>query len=54
VSHGFQSAFQSLGLNHPKFGPLVRWTGRIFAFVVAVGFASFPVYVFLKKVGVIA
>lgn len=44
LNHGFQSAFQSLGLNHPKFSPIIRTIGLIFAVVVAVGFASFPVW----------
>ncbi|MBC8115122.1 MAG: hypothetical protein H7062_12130 [Candidatus Saccharimonas sp.] len=45
LSHGFSSAFQSLGLNHPKYTPLIKWIGRIFAFVIAVGFASLPVLI---------
>lgn len=40
LSHGFSSAFQSLGLNHPKYMPLIKWIGLIFAVVIAVGFAS--------------
>ncbi len=45
LSHGVSSAFQSLGLNHPKYTPLIKWVGRIFAFVIAVGFASLPVLI---------
>ncbi len=45
LSHGFASAFQSLGLNHPKYMPLIKLAGRIFATVIAVGFASLPVVV---------
>ena len=45
LSHGFASAFQSLGLNHPKYMPLIKWIGRIFAVVIAVGFASIVVFV---------
>lgn len=45
LSHGFQSAFQSLGLNHPKYMPLIKLIGKIFAVVVAVGFASIVVIV---------
>src|SRR5262245_18533285 len=36
VSHGFQSAFQSLGLKFPKYAPLVERTGLVLALVVAV------------------
>jgi succinate dehydrogenase / fumarate reductase, cytochrome b subunit len=42
LSHGISSAFQSLGLNHPKFESLIRWGGIIFAAIIGVGFASFP------------
>lgn len=41
VGHGLQSAFQSLGLNHPLFRPLLRNLSVIFAFVVTIGFSSF-------------
>lgn len=44
VLHGFQSAFQTLGLNHPKYMPLVRFLSLVFAIVVAAGFASFPLW----------
>jgi succinate dehydrogenase / fumarate reductase, cytochrome b subunit len=39
--HGFASAFQSLGITHPKYSGLIKWTGVIFACVMAIGFASF-------------
>lgn len=45
VSHGFSSAFQSLGLNHPKYMPLIKLVGRIFAFVIAIGFASLALFI---------
>lgn len=45
LSHGFQSAFQSLGLNHPKYMPLIKVIGQIFAVVIAVGFASLALFV---------
>ena len=45
LSHGFASAFQSLGLNHPKYTPLIKILGKIFAVVIAIGFASIVVFV---------
>jgi succinate dehydrogenase / fumarate reductase cytochrome b subunit len=45
LSHGFASAFQSLGLNHPKYMPLIKVIGQIFAVVIAVGFASLALFV---------
>ncbi|TXT21693.1 MAG: succinate dehydrogenase cytochrome b556 subunit [Planctomycetota bacterium] len=43
LAHGFQSAFQTLGVNHPKYTPLIKLVGLIFAIAVGVGFASFPI-----------
>ncbi len=42
VGHGFASAFQSLGINHPKYNTCIKWASVIFAWLVAIGFASFP------------
>jgi succinate dehydrogenase / fumarate reductase cytochrome b subunit len=42
--HGFASAFQSLGITHPKYASLIKWTGVIFACVMAIGFASFVLF----------
>lgn len=44
LSHGFQSALQSLGAHHPRWTPLARLLGRGLAFVLAAGFASIPAY----------
>lgn len=41
LSHGFASAFQSLGMNHPKYNGLIRVAGIVFAIVIGIGFASF-------------
>ncbi|MEW4526083.1 succinate dehydrogenase cytochrome b subunit [Maioricimonas sp. JC845] len=41
--HGFASAFQSLGLNHPKYNPLIKRAAVVFAVVIAVGFMMFTV-----------
>lgn len=48
--HGFQSAFQSLGLNNPKYTPGIKLFGRVFAIVVPLLFAIIPTYIhfFLK------
>jgi succinate dehydrogenase / fumarate reductase cytochrome b subunit len=48
--HGFQSAFQSLGLNNPKYTPLIKTAGAAFAIIVPILFAIIPVYIhfFLK------
>ena len=48
--HGFQSAFQSLGVNSRKFTPAIKFFGTAFAIVVPALFAAIPVYIhfFLK------
>ncbi|RPJ70142.1 MAG: succinate dehydrogenase cytochrome b subunit [Alphaproteobacteria bacterium] len=48
TSHGFWSAFQSLGFNHPKYMPKIICVSKIFGFVVAVGFSSFPIFCYLQ------
>jgi succinate dehydrogenase / fumarate reductase cytochrome b subunit len=46
VSHGFWSGFQTIGLNHPKYMPLIQRFGTLFSVVLGVGFASVPIYLF--------
>ncbi len=48
--HGFQSAFQSLGLSNPKYTPAIKKFGLAFAIIVPLLFAIIPVYIhfFLK------
>lgn len=48
VSHGFWSGFQTLGLNHPKYMPLIRRLGLAFSIVIGIGFGSVPVYLLLS------
>ncbi len=47
--HGFSSAFQSVGANHPKYNASIRYVGIAFAIVVPVLFAAMPVYIYLNK-----
>ncbi|HMQ76168.1 MAG TPA: succinate dehydrogenase cytochrome b subunit [Flavobacteriales bacterium] len=44
--HGFQSAFQSLGLNHPRYTPIIKNVGVFFGVVVPILFALIPVWMF--------
>lgn len=44
--HGFQSAFQTLGLHHSKYTPAIRTLGWIYALVIPAGFAIIPLYHF--------
>jgi len=45
--HGFVSSFQSLGLNHPKYNPLIAFVGKAFAIVVPALFALIPIWMYL-------
>ncbi len=45
--HGFQSAFQSLGLNHPAYNPLIKNAGLAFSVVVCILFAAMPVSMYM-------
>ena len=41
--HGFQSAFQTLGVNHPKYTPMIQFVGKAFSILVPAGFAAIPI-----------
>lgn len=47
--HGFESAFQTLGLNHPKWSPIIRTVGRAYAIIVPLGFAIIPILMYLDN-----
>ncbi|PKL87631.1 MAG: succinate dehydrogenase [Ignavibacteriae bacterium HGW-Ignavibacteriae-2] len=48
LNHGFQSAFQTFGWNHKKYFPFIKKLGTIYAILMAVGFASIPIYFFIN------
>jgi succinate dehydrogenase / fumarate reductase cytochrome b subunit len=45
VKHGFWSAFQTIGADHPKYTPIIQGASLVFSLAVAVGFASIPLFV---------
>lgn len=45
VSHGFWSAFQTLGANHPKYMPIIQVFGLAFSVIVGIGFGFIPIYI---------
>ena len=49
LQHAFQSAFQTLGLAHGKYTPVVKVIGTIYAIAVPAGFALIPVYFMFFK-----
>ena len=46
--HGFTSAFQTLGLNHMKYNPVINFVGRAFAIIVPALFALIPIMMFFN------
>jgi succinate dehydrogenase / fumarate reductase cytochrome b subunit len=45
--HGLWSMFQSLGINHPRYTPLLKKFAAVFAWFVAIGNISIPLMVML-------
>lgn len=46
IRHGFQSAFQTFGLNHYKYSRLIEILGVVYTWVVILGFVAVPLGVF--------
>ena len=47
--HGFWSSFQTLGLNHRKYTPLIKAIGYIYSVGMAAGFALIPIYMYFTR-----
>ncbi len=47
LRHGFWSAFQSLGLYHPRLTPIAYGLGVVVGLTLAVGFIFIPIWVYL-------
>lgn len=52
LNHGFQSAFQTVGVNNQKYRKSLRMMGSIFALIIMIGFASFPVMFYFDIFGI--
>lgn len=48
LNHGFASAFQTLGLNHKKYTPAIKFIGTAFSIIVPALFASMPIYIYFS------
>jgi succinate dehydrogenase / fumarate reductase, cytochrome b subunit len=46
--HGFTSAFQTLGLNHMKYNPVISFVGKAFSIIVPALFALIPIWMFFN------
>ncbi|WP_111671458.1 succinate dehydrogenase cytochrome b subunit [Algoriphagus litoralis] len=50
LSHGFASAFQTLGLNHVKYSPLIQKVGIGFSILIPALFALIPIVMYIQSV----
>ncbi|RMD91574.1 MAG: succinate dehydrogenase [Calditrichaeota bacterium] len=48
LRHGFWSAFQSLGIYHPRYTPVIYTIGVLVAIILAVGFLGIPIWIYFK------
>lgn len=46
--HGFQSAFQSLGIRHSFYTPVIRVIGIFISIIIPAVFAAMPIYFYFK------
>ncbi len=49
LKHGFQSSFQTLGLNHQKYTPFIKGLGTAYAILIPLGFALIPLIFFFRN-----
>ncbi len=49
LNHAFQSAFQTLGLNHQKYTSCIKTLGLIYSIVIPLGYIIIPVIIYFSK-----
>jgi succinate dehydrogenase / fumarate reductase cytochrome b subunit len=49
LNHGFQSAFQTLGINHKKYTPFIKALGVLYSILVPLGFTIIPLVIYFGK-----
>jgi succinate dehydrogenase / fumarate reductase cytochrome b subunit len=47
--HGFASAFQTLGLNHKVYSPVIKLLGYLYTLIVVGGFIVIPLWIYLTR-----
>ena len=48
LSHGFSSAFQTIGASHPKYSPIIKNVGYVFGILIPFAFAIIPLALYLR------
>ena len=49
LNHGFQSAFQTLGIEHKKYTPFIKLLGVLYSILVPLGYAIIPLIIYFGK-----
>lgn len=49
LSHGFKSAFQSIGASHNKYTPIIKGLGKLFFVAVTIGFATIAIVMYFRS-----
>ncbi len=49
LSHGFKSAFQSAGVSHSKYTPIIKGLGTLYAVLMSVGFTAIAVIMYVRS-----
>jgi succinate dehydrogenase / fumarate reductase, cytochrome b subunit len=47
--HGFQSAFQTLGLNHKSYTPFIKKLGAVYSILIFTGFTIIPLVIYFSR-----
>ena len=47
ISHGYWSLFQTFGINHPRYMPLIMKLGLVVTLVFGIGFGILPIYLLI-------
>jgi succinate dehydrogenase / fumarate reductase, cytochrome b subunit len=50
LSHGVWSMFQSMGMSHPRYTPIIKKFASVFSWILIAGFISVPIAVLLGAV----
>jgi len=49
LGHGFQSSFQSIGVRHPKYTPVIMALGKWYSILIPAGFIFIAIYHFVTQ-----
>ncbi len=49
LNHAFQSAFQTIGFNHQKYTPTVKFLGVLYSILIPAGYIVIPLIIFLSE-----